>query len=196
MKVGFAKDGRITALDMFVVSENGPYEPVRATTAQTGRIVSLLYQPEAMRWRGRLGADQHAAAARAEPAGRHAGHHADGAGSREGGAQARRRSGRDPPHQRAGGQGEVRSAEPARRTRATPTSAFVKEALDQWRGAVPVGRAQGAERQAPGSKVTRRRRGGEHVRRRARSASTACSSSSRTAGCTSSPASATSAPSR
>src|SRR5207249_2396513 len=26
MKVGFAKDGRITALDMFVVNENGPYE--------------------------------------------------------------------------------------------------------------------------------------------------------------------------
>ena len=27
VKVGFAKDGRITALDMFVVGENGPYEP-------------------------------------------------------------------------------------------------------------------------------------------------------------------------
>ena len=27
MKVGFAKDGRIMALDMFAVSDNGPYEP-------------------------------------------------------------------------------------------------------------------------------------------------------------------------
>ena len=27
VKVGFAKDGRITALDMFTVNENGPYEP-------------------------------------------------------------------------------------------------------------------------------------------------------------------------
>ena len=35
MKVGFAKDGRITAIDMFVVSENGPYEPV-GDTAQAG----------------------------------------------------------------------------------------------------------------------------------------------------------------
>ena len=51
LKVGFAKDGRITALDMFVVNENGPYEPV-GDTAQSGRQVSLLYQPPAMRWRG------------------------------------------------------------------------------------------------------------------------------------------------
>ena len=27
MKVGFAKDGRITALDMFSIGDNGPYEP-------------------------------------------------------------------------------------------------------------------------------------------------------------------------
>jgi xanthine dehydrogenase molybdenum-binding subunit len=51
LKVGFAKDGRITALDMFVVNENGPYEPVGDTT-QSGNQVSLLYQPLAMRWRG------------------------------------------------------------------------------------------------------------------------------------------------
>ena len=51
IKAGFAKDGRITALDMFVVTENGPYEPV-GDTSQSGRQVSLLYQPEAMRWRG------------------------------------------------------------------------------------------------------------------------------------------------
>jgi xanthine dehydrogenase molybdenum-binding subunit len=51
LKVGFAKDGRITALDMFVVNENGPYEPV-GDTGMTGRMVSLLYQPMAMRWRG------------------------------------------------------------------------------------------------------------------------------------------------
>src|ERR1700674_4059229 len=44
LKVGFAKDGCITALDMFVVNENGPYEPV-GDTSQSGRQVSLLYQP-------------------------------------------------------------------------------------------------------------------------------------------------------
>jgi xanthine dehydrogenase molybdenum-binding subunit len=51
LKVGFAKDGRITALDMFVVNENGPYE-AQGDTGMTGRMVSLLYQPMAMRWRG------------------------------------------------------------------------------------------------------------------------------------------------
>src|SRR5262245_4028399 len=51
LKVGFAKDGRITAVDMFVINENGPYEP-QGDTGMAGRMVSLLYQPPAMRWRG------------------------------------------------------------------------------------------------------------------------------------------------
>jgi len=51
MKVGFAKDGRITALDMFVISNNGPYD-AQGDVPSSGRIVSLLYQPQAMRWRG------------------------------------------------------------------------------------------------------------------------------------------------
>ncbi len=51
LKVGFAADGRVTGVDMFVVNENGPYEPV-GDTGMTGRMVSLLYQPPAMRWRG------------------------------------------------------------------------------------------------------------------------------------------------
>jgi len=51
MKVGFAKDGRITALDMFVICDNGPYEAV-GDAPSSGRIVSLLYQPLSMRWRG------------------------------------------------------------------------------------------------------------------------------------------------
>jgi CO/xanthine dehydrogenase Mo-binding subunit len=51
LKVGFAKDGRITALDLFAVMDNGPYEQQFDVSA-TGLIVSLLYQPPAMRWRG------------------------------------------------------------------------------------------------------------------------------------------------
>jgi xanthine dehydrogenase molybdenum-binding subunit len=51
MKVGFAKDGRITALDMFVICDNGSYDAV-GDAPSSGRIVSLLYQPQAMRWRG------------------------------------------------------------------------------------------------------------------------------------------------
>ena len=51
VKAGFGKDGRLLALDMFVIGENGPFEQ-QGDTGQTGRIVSLLYQPVAMRWRG------------------------------------------------------------------------------------------------------------------------------------------------
>ena len=51
MKVGFTKDGRITAVDMYVVCDNGPYDQV-GDANMSGRIVSLLYQPPAMRWRG------------------------------------------------------------------------------------------------------------------------------------------------
>jgi xanthine dehydrogenase molybdenum-binding subunit len=51
MKVGFSKEGRITALDMFVLVNNGPYDPV-GDAPSSGRIVSLLYQPESMRFQG------------------------------------------------------------------------------------------------------------------------------------------------
>jgi CO/xanthine dehydrogenase Mo-binding subunit len=36
---------------MFVINENGPYE-AQGDTGQSGTQVSLLYQPQAMRWRG------------------------------------------------------------------------------------------------------------------------------------------------
>src|SRR5271155_3329740 len=51
MKVGFGSDGRIMALDMFVICDNGPYDSV-GDAFSSGRIVSLLSQPQAMRWRG------------------------------------------------------------------------------------------------------------------------------------------------
>jgi len=51
MKVGFAKDGRITALDMFVIQDNGPYA-LNFDYFISSFIASLMYQPPAMRWRG------------------------------------------------------------------------------------------------------------------------------------------------
>ena len=51
MKVGFSKDGKITALDMFAISNNGPYD-ANGDASASGVVVSLLYQPPAMRWRG------------------------------------------------------------------------------------------------------------------------------------------------
>src|ERR1700686_480851 len=51
LKVGFTKEGKITAVDMFVVLDNGPYDP-QGDANQSGRMLSLMYQPPAMRWRG------------------------------------------------------------------------------------------------------------------------------------------------
>jgi CO/xanthine dehydrogenase Mo-binding subunit len=51
MKIGFAKDGRITALHMCSVSDNGPFER-QGDCNNTGVIASLMYQPKAMRFRG------------------------------------------------------------------------------------------------------------------------------------------------
>ena len=73
LKVGFAKDGRITALDMFVVNENGPYEPV-GDTGMTGPHGLAAVSAAGDAVARRVGADQHAAATCAEPAWRHAGH--------------------------------------------------------------------------------------------------------------------------
>jgi xanthine dehydrogenase molybdenum-binding subunit len=51
MKVGFTKEGRITAVDMFTVVDGGPYGPGGDGNV-AGRFASLMFQPEAMRWRG------------------------------------------------------------------------------------------------------------------------------------------------
>ena len=50
VKVGFRKDGRITAIDAMVVVDNGPYDAV-TDSRSAGDHVSLLYQPLAMNWR-------------------------------------------------------------------------------------------------------------------------------------------------
>lgn len=50
-KIGFRRDGRITALDMFIVQDNGPYNR-QGDFLSAGRCASLGYQPENMRFRG------------------------------------------------------------------------------------------------------------------------------------------------
>jgi len=51
LKVGFRKDGRITAIDMYAICDNGPYDP-QGDGRSAGTTMSLACQPEAMRWRG------------------------------------------------------------------------------------------------------------------------------------------------
>jgi len=50
VKIGFAKDGKITAVDMFLVSDAGSYGS-NGDGGSCGSITSLLYQPPAMRFR-------------------------------------------------------------------------------------------------------------------------------------------------
>jgi len=50
MKIGFGKDGRILAIDMFTVTNSGAYD-AQGDGASAARIVSLLYQPMSMRQR-------------------------------------------------------------------------------------------------------------------------------------------------
>jgi xanthine dehydrogenase molybdenum-binding subunit len=50
-RAGFAKDGRITALDLFIVEDNGAYGPM-GDYRSAGNAASLIWQPQAMRWRG------------------------------------------------------------------------------------------------------------------------------------------------
>jgi CO/xanthine dehydrogenase Mo-binding subunit len=49
-RIGFAADGRITALDLFIVQDTGAYGPL-GDHRSAGLSASLIYQPPAMRWR-------------------------------------------------------------------------------------------------------------------------------------------------
>ena len=50
-KIGFAENGRITALDIFLVQDNGP-NIGWVDFRNAGGAVEIVFQPEAMRWRG------------------------------------------------------------------------------------------------------------------------------------------------
>jgi CO/xanthine dehydrogenase Mo-binding subunit len=51
VKAGFRADGRLAAVDLFIVQDNGPYEK-QYDHDSAASICSLAYQPEAMRFRG------------------------------------------------------------------------------------------------------------------------------------------------
>jgi xanthine dehydrogenase molybdenum-binding subunit len=51
VKMGFSKEGKITAIDMYTICDNGPYD-AQGDARSAGNSVSLAYQPETMRWRG------------------------------------------------------------------------------------------------------------------------------------------------
>ena len=113
VKVGFRKDGRITAIDSTSSATTVPYD-AQGDFRSAGNTISLCYQPMAMRWRGiTVLTNTPPRTSQRAPGGM------QGNGLMEpvltkAAQQARHRSGRDPPDQRAGGQGAVRSAGGAR----------------------------------------------------------------------------------
>ena len=127
----------------------------RLSIGGAGRVAHLAADRDAVARARR--ADEHAAAIAAALAGTDAGERDHGAGRHEGGEQAGDRSGGDPPDQFAGGQGVVRS-----RAAERPAGAHYERVRERGarprRGALQVGRAQGALRQAAGVEGARRRR--------------------------------------
>ena len=110
MKVGFTKEGRSHRARHVHRGRRRAVRPGRRRQhGQPLRVADVSARGHALARRD--GDYQHAASPRAEPAWRHAGHRADGAGDRQGGTQARDRSGRDPEDQCAGGQSQVRPGE-------------------------------------------------------------------------------------
>jgi CO/xanthine dehydrogenase Mo-binding subunit len=51
VKIGFRADGRISAVDLYVVQDEGPFDAF-IDFIHAGEAVSAVYQPLAMRWRG------------------------------------------------------------------------------------------------------------------------------------------------
>ena len=87
-KMGFRKDGRLVALDLYIVQDNGPYA-IQSDMTSAGAVASLSYQPVNMRFRGGVGPHQHAAALRAARARRRSDH-----GDARAAARRRRREAR------------------------------------------------------------------------------------------------------
>ncbi len=50
-RAAFRKDGRMLGLDLYVIADNGPYGPM-GDHRSAANAASLIYQPEAMRFRG------------------------------------------------------------------------------------------------------------------------------------------------
>jgi xanthine dehydrogenase molybdenum-binding subunit len=50
VRMGVRKDGRITALDLYIVQDSAAYGPM-GDHRSAGNAASLIYQPQAMRWR-------------------------------------------------------------------------------------------------------------------------------------------------
>ena len=133
MKVGFSKEGRILALDMFVICDNGPYDMV-GDAGSAGHIVFSAVSTAGDALARRDGFDEHASAQRAKLTGWSARDHADGTDPGEGCAPASLGSIKVAIRRLNAPEGKAKFGPCVGGKQAYATSAFIKEALD--RGAV------------------------------------------------------------
>ena len=187
-KIGFAENGRITALDIFVVQDNGPnigFWDFR----NAGETAQIVYQPEAMRWRGTAVLTNTPPRGPQRGPGREPDGDDDRADDRRSRTQARHRSAGDPPHQCAG----------QRRLRGRGRQGQADQRLSegragQGRRAVQLGREEEALRASAMATRSSASASAAPSMPAVRTVSTAWSASCRTASSTSTPASAISAP--
>ncbi len=163
LKVGFAKEGRITGDRHVRHLDNGPYDP-QGDANQSGRIVSLMYQPPAMRWRGiSVLTNTPPRVSQSQPGG------FQGIALMEPIiSKASRKLGIDQVaiHRINAPEGKADIGPPvADGKRLYVTSAFIKEALDKGHEAVQLGRAK-SPAQAERHQSPRHRRGDQLLRRR------------------------------
>ena len=165
VKAGFTKEGKLTALDLYVVSDNGPYE-IQGDAAISGLITSLIYQAPAMRFRSvSVLTNTPPRVSQSQPGGM------QGITIVEPMlAKAARQLKIDQVAIRKINAPEGKAAAgppgPAVQGGMRTTSAFMQRGPRQGRGAVRLERAQGAQRPAHRLEGPRRRRGDEHVLRR------------------------------
>ena len=194
MKVGFSKDGRITgARHVRDLRQRSVRRAGRCRHIGPHRLAAVPAAGDALARRD--GADQHAAAQRAELAGRHAGHRASWSRSSR---RPRASSGIDQVAIRRinAPRARRRSDRRCRGKRPHATSAFIKEALDRGAEQFKWERESGAHAEAERHEGARRRRVAERLRRRLDRLRRAFRHQARRPALHSSPASATSAPSR
>ena len=197
-KMGFKKDGRVTAIDAFIIEDSGPYRG-QGDNAQAANLATLLYQAPNARFRGlSVATNTPPRVSQRAPGGLQSAilfePLVNKAAKQLGVDQVEIRKINAPVNGSPFGLNPV--AQATRPRTAKVTSSYVKEALDRGRASCSTGksaRSATASATAPRSPASA---SATAPSPRARSASTGCSSSSLTARCTSIRASATSARTR
>ena len=147
VKAGFTKEGKLTALDLYVVADNGPYE-IQGDAAISGLITLADYQAPAMRFRSvSVLTNTPPRVSQSQPGGMQGITIVEPMLAKAA-RQLGHRSGRDPEDQRAGGQGSRRAARTRGPGRHAIDQRLHARGARQGRRTVRLERAQGAQRPA------------------------------------------------